>query len=216
MHNAPKEAKGLLLATMEPPPAIEEEFQDWYDTEHFPERQGVEGFETAGRFVCVDGWPRYLAAYDLAHLDILQGPGYAAVAGARYSAWTHRIMGKVWGQYRAAGTQIYPGSALFGDQGACARLVVWRFRQVPPPLETLIVKGMRAIYEDQPETAQLRVFSAVQPDGVDCLALVELRAARVAAPVDLSLLGAAARHVDAVNVYTAYRRQAAGAFPKTN
>jgi hypothetical protein len=24
--------RGLLLAMMEPPPAMEEEFQDWYDT----------------------------------------------------------------------------------------------------------------------------------------------------------------------------------------
>src|SRR4029450_2653304 len=46
--------KGLLLATMEPPANIEEEFQDWYDTEHFPERQTCAGFETARRFVCVD------------------------------------------------------------------------------------------------------------------------------------------------------------------
>jgi hypothetical protein len=30
--------RGLRLAMMEPPPAVEEEFQDWYDTEHFPER----------------------------------------------------------------------------------------------------------------------------------------------------------------------------------
>ena len=35
--------RGLLLAMMEPPPAMEEEFQDWYDTEHFPERATCEG-----------------------------------------------------------------------------------------------------------------------------------------------------------------------------
>ena len=38
---------GLLLATMEPPAGLEEEFQDWYDSEHFPERQGCPGFLTA-------------------------------------------------------------------------------------------------------------------------------------------------------------------------
>ena len=36
-------AVGLLFATMEPPANIEEEFQDWYDTEHFPERQSLPG-----------------------------------------------------------------------------------------------------------------------------------------------------------------------------
>src|SRR3546814_3022829 len=52
--------KGFLMVTMEPPAAIEEEFNDWYDTEHVPERAAVDGFETAQRYVCVDGFPRYI------------------------------------------------------------------------------------------------------------------------------------------------------------
>lgn len=43
--------KGFLLVTMEPPPAIEEEFNDWYDTEHVPERAFIRGFESAHRYV---------------------------------------------------------------------------------------------------------------------------------------------------------------------
>jgi hypothetical protein len=93
--------RGLLLAMMEPPPAMEEEFQDWYDTEHFPERATCEGFLTASRFVCIDGWPRYLALYDLADTGVLRGPAYARIAGQRYSPWTHRIVSRVWGQFRA-------------------------------------------------------------------------------------------------------------------
>jgi hypothetical protein len=54
---------GLLLATMERPPAIEEEFQDWYDAEHFPERRDCDGFLTAGRYICRDGWPKYSALF---------------------------------------------------------------------------------------------------------------------------------------------------------
>ena len=85
--------RGLLLAMMEPPPAMEEEFQDWYDTEHFPERATCEGFLTAGRFVCIDGWPRYLALYDLADTDVLRGPAYARIAGRTLFAvdTSHRI-----------------------------------------------------------------------------------------------------------------------------
>lgn len=108
---------GLLLAMMEPPPAMEEEFQDWYDTEHFPERASCDGFLTAGRFICVEGWPRYLALYDLADTSVLSRPGYRAIAVDRYSPWTHRIVSRVWGQYRADAEQRYPRSALFGAQG---------------------------------------------------------------------------------------------------
>src|SRR5438132_4218358 len=140
-------SKGLLLATMEPPAHIEEEFQDWYDSEHFPERRDCAGFETASRFVCVDGWPRFIALYDLTDVEVLRGPAYAAIAVGRYSAWTHRIMSKVWGQYRAEGVQVYPGSALLGQNGPCARLALWRFRRVADALQRSLVDGLKRLYD---------------------------------------------------------------------
>ena len=57
---------GLPRAAMESPAGVEEEFQDWYDTGHFPERAAREGVLTARRFIAVSGWPRYLAIYDRA------------------------------------------------------------------------------------------------------------------------------------------------------
>lgn len=200
---------GLLLATMEPPANIEEEFQDWYDTEHFPERQGCPGFLTAHRFVCVDGWPRYLAMYDLEDVAVLRGEGYRKIAHARYSPWTHRIMSKVWGQYRAEGVQVYPGDALHGKAGASSRLVLWRFRGVKS--EALLVEGLRRLYEGRVQTVQLRVFRAAPSESGDYLAMVESSAPGAIA--DLAPLGAVANNVDLVNTYVTYARQAPGAFP---
>ena len=37
-------AKGTLIAAMNMAHAAEDEFHDWYDTEHLPERQRVPGF----------------------------------------------------------------------------------------------------------------------------------------------------------------------------
>ncbi len=204
--------KGLLLAMMEPPPAMEEEFQDWYDTEHFPERATCEGFLTAHRFICIDGWPRYLALYDLADTDVLRGPAYARIAGERYSPWTHRIVSRVWGQYRADAVQVHPGSALFGDAGAAVRIAVWRFRHAPATVEPLILAGLRSLYAERPGTAQARLFRANQPDGTDYIAITELRAPQSAGGVEA--FGEAARHVDLLNVYVPYTRRLAGAFPK--
>lgn len=204
---------GLLLATMEPPAAIEEEFQDWYDTEHFPERAGCEGFLTANRFVCLDGFPRYLAMYDLAEVDVLRGEAYRKVAHARYSPWTHRIIAKVWGQYRAEGVQVYPGHGLHGKAGPSARLVLWRFRGIPAGSEAGLVAGLRALYDGRVDTVQLRVFRVAPDESGDYLAMAELAAP---GPVgDLAPLGALAKHVDLVNTYMAYTRQAPGAFPKS-
>jgi hypothetical protein len=214
MNDAGSAGKGLLLAMMEPPANIEEEFQDWYDSEHFPERAACEGFETAHRFVCVDGFPRYLAVYDLADVDVLKGPGYAAIALGRYSPWTHRIMAKVWGQYRAEGVQLYPGRALLGDRGAASRFVVVRFRQVPDGSSTELVAAARRAFEASPAYAQLRLFRVSEASPADHLALVELRVP--GPPLDAAVLGAFAQHVDLVNTYVRYARQAPGAFPKTS
>lgn len=204
---------GLLLATMEPPASIEEEFQDWYDSEHFPERQGCEGFLTAHRFVCLDGFPRYLAMYDLSDVEVLRGEAYRRIAHAKYSPWTHRIISRVWGQYRAEGVQVYPGDGLHGKAGPAARLALWRFRGLAAGSEGALVQGMRALYEERAETVQLRIFRVAPDTSGDYLAMVELAAP---APIgDLSALGTAAKHVDLVNTYMAYSRQAPGAFPKS-
>ena len=212
MTNAPT-GKGLLLAMMEPPANIDEEFQDWYDSEHFPEREQCEGFETASRFVCIDGFPRYLAVYDLADVDVLRGPAYAAIAIGRYSPWTHRIMGKVWGQYRAEGVQVHPGTALLGAKGPCARFVVWRLRQLPVRMQPDLIEGLSRVYDERRGLAQLRVFRVPAGDPADYVALVELRGPAPAP--DLSQLGPVAAHVDLVNTYVRYTRQAPGAFPTT-
>jgi len=206
--------RGLLLAMMEPPPAMEEEFQDWYDTEHLPERAGVKGFLTARRFVCTAGWPRYLALYDLQDVQVLHGPDYARVAGAGYSPWTHRVVSRVWGQYRAEGLQLYPGQALLGARGAAARIVLYRFRQVPGDLSAPIEQGLRALHEARPETAQVRVYVAKQPDGTDYLGIVELRGMSADGVDGVSAFGPAGQYLDLVNVYVPYTRRMAGAFPK--
>jgi hypothetical protein len=116
------ERAGLMMAMMQPPPTMEEEFQDWYDTEHFRERANCEGFVTAQRMLCLDGFPRYLVLYDLSSRAVLAGPGYGAIARHRYSQWTKRIIPRMWGHSRAEADQIYPGQARLGAKGVPTRL----------------------------------------------------------------------------------------------
>ena len=216
MSDSNRSAKGLLMATMEPPSNIEEEFQDWYDFEHFPERQGCVGFETAQRFVCIDGFPRYLALYDLTSASVLHGPAYAEIAIGRYSPWTHRIMSKVWGQYRAEGVQVYPGAALMGGNGPCSRVVVWRFHAVAFNLEAKLIDGFSKLYDEHSGTAQVRLFRVSAPgpgDHVeaDYVGIVELRS--TVPDIDITLLGEVRRNIELVNIYASYTRKAPGSFP---
>ena len=85
---------GLLLATMEPPAGLEEEFQQWYDSEHFPERRDTIGFLTAIRLICLEGWPRWLALYDLSSIEALDTEAYRAVSGANSTPWSRRILSR--------------------------------------------------------------------------------------------------------------------------
>jgi hypothetical protein len=79
----------------EPPAAMDEEFNAWYDSEHLPERLGIPGFRSARRWIaeCAPGEGKYLATYELDSPAVLESSAYIA----RYSAataWTRRCLGR--------------------------------------------------------------------------------------------------------------------------
>ncbi|MCR6645405.1 MAG: hypothetical protein NVV62_13340 [Terricaulis sp.] len=85
---APPEAQGLLINVMTIGEAQDEEFNDWYNTEHMPRLMALEGVLAARRFRVIDGAPRYAALYHLSHRDICQGPRWVAAAT---TPWTKRM-----------------------------------------------------------------------------------------------------------------------------
>ena len=105
-------AKGTLIAAMKMGQAAEDEFHDWYDTEHLPERQRVPGFLTCERWIGVEDRKVSLATYDLDTVAVLQGPAYRAIGGANLSPWSKRITGQVERLMRFEGDQILPGGAV--------------------------------------------------------------------------------------------------------
>lgn len=191
--------KGFLLVMMQPPPAFEEEFNAWYDTEHVPERLAVPGFETALRFVCLSGHPRYLAIYDLARPEVLDSPEYLRIAFENSSPWTLRVLQRV-RVYRAAGRQIYPAAAI---TGTASRLQLLRFRKRPASAADEIIAGMRANFAERPETTRLRVLAFEDRGATDFLGLVEQRGPSPDS-LDLKVFGAHADAIDLVNTYAPY------------
>jgi hypothetical protein len=206
--------KGFLLVTMDAPPNVEEELNDWYDTEHVPDRLGIKGFESGRRFVCVSGWPKYLAIYDLTTIDVLDSDAYRKLSWGSFSPWTKRILSKVRGQYRASGDQIYPGDALPGEM---CRMTLIRVRHVPDGESELVLKGVLANFEKRPETSQIRIFKSTYDNDNDYIALIEARVPFAPGAIDLAPFGAAGKRIDMVNEYSPYwtRGTLAGVFPKT-
>jgi len=192
--------KGFLLVLMQPPPAFEDEFNAWYDSEHIPERLAVPGVLTGLRFVCISGHPRYLAMYDLERHEVLESPAYLKVAFDQSSPWTKRVTGRV-RVWRSSGHQVYPGGAI---TGRCARVELIRFRGCAKGAEADIVAGARKVFEGRPETSQVRVLAYdTGAAGTDLMVLVEQRAPRDGA-LDLSPFGAFAERIDMTNVYAPY------------
>ena len=196
--------RGLLLAAMTPPPALEEEFNEWYDTEHVPERLRVPGLDTARRFVAVAGWPRYLALYDLDSPGVLDGAAYLAVAGTNFSPWTRRIFPRMLGRYRAAAEQIHPGRAAIGSP---VRLVLLRFRGVSAAGESALVTSLREATEGPPEISTFRVFRAGTGTDAHHIALLEATLPITEERIAGARLGEAARFLDLASIYAPYWRE---------
>jgi hypothetical protein len=183
---------------------LEEEFNDWYDTEHFPQRKGLPGFESASRWVCIDGWPRWLALYDLESANTLRTPEYLAVSGSNSTPWSKRILPRTIGRCRVDACQVVPGDALTINSREIARLLLLRFPGVAPAERARISKQMNAVFEAMPGMTQLRLFEAASEDGNDVYVLVAFDR-----PFLLdTLLPAIAQtgRVDLVNCYVPYRR----------
>lgn len=98
--------RGMLFSQMEPPAALEAEFNDWYETEHIPVRLALPGFSRAVRYIAREGKPKYLAIYEIDDLEVLNSPSYQALKTTP-SERTALMLKSVSGFTRYTCTQAY-------------------------------------------------------------------------------------------------------------
>jgi hypothetical protein len=165
-------AKGILIAAMNIAHAAEDEFHDWYDTEHLPERQRVPGFLLCQRWIGADDRKIAIATYDLDNVAVLQSPGYQAIGGANLSPWSKRVTSRVERLMRFEGDQILPGdrlppdnaggfliNAMNVDPAAEAEFNKWYDTEHIPALAA--VPGVLA-------ARRFRATVSLQPTGLSC------------------------------------------------
>lgn len=131
--------RGLLLTMTEPPPAMEEEFNAWYDDEHLAERLAVTGFRTARRWVAdvPPGGGKYLATYELDSAGVLFTPEYLARLGNQ-TPWSRRCLGKAVVFRRWACEQTEPGDADHHPEAKAVLLIC-----TAEPLELQLTPSLR-------------------------------------------------------------------------
>src|SRR5207244_889049 len=128
-------AKGILIAAMDFSAAPEDEFHDWYDLEHVPERLRVPGFLNADRWIGTENPKVSVATYDLDNVGVLHSPPYLAVGGENGSPWTKRTAKFRKSILRYEGEQLFPGD-----------------RTAPPDASALFMLGMNVAPEHEPES----------------------------------------------------------------
>jgi hypothetical protein len=118
--------RGLLLTMTEPPAAMEEEFNAWYDDEHLAERLAIPGFRTAKRWVVADvapGQGKYLGTYELDSPLVLESEEYLKKY-RNQTPWSKRCLSKCIAFRRWACEQVEPGNAP-DDPAAKILLLGW-------------------------------------------------------------------------------------------
>jgi hypothetical protein len=103
-------AMGLLIAAFDFSTAAADEFHDWYDLEHIPERKAVPGFGACERWISVENPTFAAATYDLDSLAVLRSEPYKAIAYDNLSVWSKRVTAKCNRLLRFEGVQTLPGN----------------------------------------------------------------------------------------------------------
>lgn len=107
-------ANGILIPVVDFSGMAEDEFNDWYDLEHIPERLRVPGFLACERWIGAENQKISVAVYDLDNADVLQSPAYNAVGnhargGDNLSVWSKRVTARTTIRMRFEGETIGQG-----------------------------------------------------------------------------------------------------------
>jgi hypothetical protein len=198
--------KYVLMVTMEPPASHEEEFNDWYDSEHFPQRCGLPGFSSGSRWVCLDGWPRWFAYYDLESAAALTSEAYRAVSGANSTPWSRRLLPRTVGRARIIGRAAAGTSALPLHPAPVARLLLAAYPAATAEQAVRLGAAVGASLDSHAHLIETRLYIE-DGEGQATAWVVALFRAPVFAP-ELASAAASVEGTGATvfNLYAPYRR----------
>ncbi|ROZ52893.1 hypothetical protein EEB12_29100 [Rhodococcus sp. WS1] len=168
------EAQGLLLAMMHPADA--DEYNDWADTEHLPERERVPGIRTAMRYENIKSIPRFLNLYDLDDLSVLQSPSYIAISGDNSSPWSKRISSGATHRWRFTGLCIasWTNRENTDTTNSVGELLLVRWRGVTTRSDEVLSATFQEGLRGQAGIARTRIFVSDNTDGsVDYAGIAE-------------------------------------------
>ena len=72
-------------------PEARNDFLEWHNREHMPERVGIPGFRRGRRYLAIDGAPEYFNLYEADSVETLGGQDYRNRLDAP-TPWTQRVL----------------------------------------------------------------------------------------------------------------------------
>lgn len=87
-------ASSAMIVVMDYSPVPRDEFDDWLDLEHIPQRLALPGFTGTERWLAADGSPTSVVVYELESLAVLASEPYKGVTGPNLTPWSRRIIGR--------------------------------------------------------------------------------------------------------------------------
>ena len=86
------EPRAAIVAGIDIDPALDEEFREWYVTEHAPERLAVPGIESFVQWWRLEGdAPRYVSLFEATGRSVLESGPYADLKARGDTPWSARI-----------------------------------------------------------------------------------------------------------------------------
>ena len=122
-------------------PEGRDDFYEWHNREHMPERVGIPGFLRGRRYVAHEGAPEYFTLYETDTPEVLAGADYLSRLNAP-TAWTRRAT-----QHFTDTSRSLCRVALSLGPGAGGWMMTWRY-DVAPGREDHQRSRVEAVLED--------------------------------------------------------------------
>ncbi len=175
-------ANGVLAIWHDCAPNALATFEDWYQTEHLPERLSVAGFARGRRFEAVFGAPNYLTCYDVESPGVLRSDAYLTRL-ANPTTKTHEVMSNI---FMNVNRTVCRRQNVFGSQSG-AYILTARFSE---QRDSIDLENTLVEFNDPVTVACANLWIADEDDGSGLTKEEALRGAdaKIAACVTLEFL----------------------------
>ena len=117
-------------------PAAKDEFYEWHNREHMPERLGIPGFRRGRRYRVLDGSPEFFNLYEADSPEVLAGQDYLNRLNAP-TEWTRKVVASFRNVSRSLCRVAYTAGV-----GQGAAMLTLRF-DLPGELRSAAVEALR-------------------------------------------------------------------------